>query len=331
MVWGAVASIGASVLGSALSKKSGKSTTAGNSGSSQATRLPYAPTIPVLDRLAGRAYNLSGKRGKLDYYGGYTGLDDLQLQGLQQQRGFADTAGSSVVNPAMESWRGALNPAENPYMTRAMSGLADQFTQDMNLGVLPGLRTSATMAGHEGGSTRKNLTEGVATGLGLQGLARAQADMGYRGYQDALQSRDFALGMAPEMLALGQAPGNIMQNIGAQYRADAEGRRLEEQQRNEFIQDAPYEQTRRVLGLTMPIAGLGGTSTSSFNGTNTQPGQPGMDPLQAGLGFGSLVGSFFGNRPGSTAVPGQVPLASAANPPFSVSQQMGFLAPFLRN
>lgn len=303
-------------------------------GSSETTttsnqeRLPYAPAIPALERLGSLASSIgSGRKGKLNYLGGYTGMDPRQIEALGMQQRYAERAGEEAVNPAMSAWRGALDPTQNPYLDAASAGLEDRFIQGMNLNVLPGLRTSATLAGHEGGSTRKNLTEGVATGLGLQGLAREQADLSYRGYQDALRSRDTALGMSPMMLELGQAPGEMLYGVGSAYRADAEGRRAEGQRAAEFARDEPYMRAQRVASLALPLAQVGGT----MSGTSTTEQEQSMSPFQAALGIGSLAAGFggFGAAAGGMGS-AAIPAAGAANGAFSVGQQMGFLSPFLR-
>lgn len=253
------------------------------------TSDPYGPSQDALERIGALANRVASNRGKLNFYGGYTPLDPLQREALGGQADYARGLGAGVIDPATASWRSTLDPGMNPYLGEAQSALADRFVQDMNLSVLPGLRTSATLAGHEGGSTRKNLTEGVATGLGLQGLARAQADMQYQGYQDALQQQRFGLGALPMMLEAGQMPSQMLYGVGEAYRGEDEMARQVQQARSEFYQDEPYLRASRALSLAHPLAGVGGTTT----GTQTVE-KPGMSPLQAGLGIASLAGSFFG-------------------------------------
>ncbi len=261
--------------------------------SNKQVSTPYGPALPALQQVGNLATQVA--QSPLQFHGGYTPMDPRSREALAAQETYAGQLGDQAINPAFNSWMQTLNPqgvADNPYMRAAMGALTDQFTQDMNLGVLPGLRSRARAGGNTR-STRSDISEGVATGLGLQGLSRAQAGLAYQGFGDALGQQRFGLGMLPQMLQAGQMPHEMLYGVGQAYQAEDERARALEQARREFAQDEPLTRGTRALGLAGTLGQLGGKVKGSGTQTTQQPGG-GLGSL---LGLGLTAASFFGGGP----------------------------------
>jgi hypothetical protein len=125
---------------------------------------------------------------------------------------FATGGAQDVMHGAMGGWNQALqtDPSQNPYfqnaVTAATSPIMKQFTEQ----ALPSLRSGSLEGGTFGGSRRQMQEERMANDA-LSRMGDVAATMGNQAYGQGLQARTQALGMSPQMMAMGFTPGQMMQ------------------------------------------------------------------------------------------------------------------------
>jgi hypothetical protein len=277
------------------------------------TRAPYAPAIPGLEQVGTMASDIMGK--PLSFFGDtYTPYNEIQEQSLQGQLQNAYGAMPGVTNPALGAYQRTLNAsdlASNPYYQNASDALARNVQQGLELNIMPAIRTETTAAGQEGGGSRDAIARGVAGGLASQGLANAQAGLALDAYGQGLAQERFGMGYAPQALNLVQAPQQAAWQVGQAYQNQDEMARAGREAGHYFRQDEPYMRATRGMSLLGPLGQMGGTEDSTSTTTTKKPG---MSPLQAMMGVGSMfmgggglgglggLGSLFGGGGGGSPI-----------------------------
>lgn len=111
---------------------------------------------------------------------------------------------NQAAAPAMQAWQQALTPGVNPYFSQSLENAISAATTGFTRDVLPQLRANAVGAG-EGvlGGPRDQLAQGQAAGQFGEGLTRMVGDMAAQQYGADQNRMIQALGMAPQMGALG--------------------------------------------------------------------------------------------------------------------------------
>jgi hypothetical protein len=291
------------------------------------TTQPWAPTHGLLQGILGK---LGGELGGA----GLTAAEEAALRGLAGNSGYmnqfapqaAGLAGTllagggpdrgALVNDAYAQYRGALapfargdyvDPAGNPALQKYLDVIGDDAQRRISA-MYAGAGRDPAGAGGFGQSLGRGLAEGQAPVL-LDAYNKARADQrsaiealyGAGGQtagllsqfdQAALANRQAGLGVAQAAQGFANDPYTQQLAIEAQRRG------------------IPLANLQRIAGMTVPIAGLGGTSNTVGTTTTTQQ----QDPTQAIVG-GILggIGLLSGNP--MMAMGG---LGSAVGQPMSV-------------
>lgn len=200
----------------------------------------------------------------------------------------------------------ALSPETNPFLAATAEAAIRPLEQSLLQNILPNIRGGAIDAGQFGGSR-----QGIAEGLAIQEFLGQAGDVSSRifsqGYTDALSAGTTALGTtqglgvagfesllgegtrslfaAPDLADLALQPANILGGVGFQQQQLEQQQLTEEAQRFITEQIMPFLVAQDVAQLAFGIPGGSVTSTSQG---------PGLDPLQALLGFGGLALGFAG-------------------------------------
>jgi hypothetical protein len=143
----------------------------------------------------------------------------------EQQRGrsyltdYATRGLPGMIDQAQASWQQGLNMGLNPYIPAMIQAAQNDLVQDWERNILPGLSSSATMAGGYGGGRHQ-----VAEGIAAEGLAEALGDVStnllYQGYDRSLSHQRDMLQLANQMVNLGLLPGDVLERVGGLNRAD---------------------------------------------------------------------------------------------------------------
>lgn len=252
----------------------------GGSKEQTTTTEPWSGVKPYLKDLA----NMIGEQ-KGDIVGGDYTKDMAEmtpeqrtaLESLQQYYGegggFQETLGQA--NGALSDLlRSPEEVAQSQEVQDLIASKQAGITEQLNEKVLPQIRSGATSAGQYG-STRQGVAEGVATGKAASSMADLEAQITGDVYNTQLQNQLKATGLAPSIASAGGSGLEQLFNIG-----DIE------RQENQAREDLDYwnrlyadqEGIREYANLLMPMAGLGGTTTTSVSG-----GGPN--------GFGKMLGA----------------------------------------
>jgi hypothetical protein len=234
------------------------------------------------------------------YYPGqtFTGQTPTEQQGQQQQLAYAQNTLPGLTSQVQNSWQNLLNSpdvANNQYVQDMMASNADQVNQNLAMNIMPQIQSNSLMHGSLG-SSRQGIAQGVAAGLASQGLANANAQTQMQAYQTGMDAQKYGLGFAPQLTQLGLQPGQIMQGIGQQQRAENDLQRQEDIQRYYYNQGAPMQNLQSLSAI------FSGSPWGS-SGTKTGPGAP-TNTFQNVLGAGTLgLGAYNAGLFSSTAFP----------------------------
>ncbi len=295
------------------------------------TTQPWAPTHGLLQGILGR---LGTELGSTDL----TAAEDAALRGLAGNSGFLNQftpqatglastllAGggpdrTAMVNNAYAQYRDALtpfargdyvSPESNPALQKYLGVIGDDAQKRISA-LYAGAGRDPTGAGSFGQSLGRGIAEGQAPVLvdaynkaiadqrsaidQLYGAGGQTAGLLSQFDQARLGNQQAGLGVAQTAQSFANDPFNAQLAIEAQRRG------------------IPLSNLQRIAGMTVPIAGLGGTSNTAGTTTTTQQ----QDPTQAIVG-GVLggVGLLSGNP---TMTLGG--LRTAAGQPLSLDPRM---------
>lgn len=235
---------------------------------------------------------------------GIGGASALQGFGLPAGVGGADAAisGLNTAEPFANFLLSgqALSPETNPFLAKAAEAAIRPLEKSLTEQVLPNIRGEARDQGQFGSSR-----QGIAEGLALQEFQAQAGDISAnvfnQGFQNALAAGTQALGStqslagtgintllgegtrslfaSPQLADLALAPSSILGGVGFQQQQLGQAQLSEEAQRFMSEQILPFLVAQDIAQLAFGIPGGSVTSTAD---------RPGMDPLQALLGFGAL-------------------------------------------
>lgn len=252
----------------------------------QQTNVPWEDQIPYLQHLFSSAQDWYDSGGMQAYDGQMIAdLNPLITQGQDAQLFAGSGVGTELIGDANQAWQFAmsdvLNPDSNPYLQAHAQAAGDNISRQFNDNILPSLRLSS-IAGNNFNSSRSALAEGQAAGEVGRAIADSSTRMYSDSYNQGLGTMMRALGMAPQMFQLNQMPGQLQQHIGAQRQAYEQS--LLDAQRAIFEQNQQLPlQNLQAYQQLVGGAQYGGTMTGG-----QQNYSPGMDPIQAALGYGSM-------------------------------------------
>jgi len=274
----------------------------GGSKEQTTTTEPWSGVKPYLKDLANMIGEQKGDIVNGDYTKDMAEMTQEQrvaLENLQQYYGegggFQETLGQA--NGALEDLlRSPEEVAQSQEVQDLIASKQAGITEQLNEEVLPQIRSGATSAGQYG-STRQGVAEGVATGKAASSMADLEAQITGDVYNTQLQNQLKATGLAPSIASAGGSGLEQLFNIG-----DIE------RQENQAREDLDYwnrlyadqEGLREYANLLMPMAGLGGTTTTSVSG-----GGPN--------GFGQMLGAgltglgAYGSAAGTAGLAGAAP------------------------
>lgn len=216
---------------------------------------------------------------------------------VQPYIGQARATSSFMQDPRM-----MLDVASNPYVAGQAGALENQAGRFFRRNVMPGIRRGSSAAGQFGGS-RGDIATGLAAGEVGGRLADATANLFGGAYGQGLQAMGQAQSIAPNIMQMGAYPGQLMQQVGQQYRDYDQSRINDAVNRFNFYQQEPENRLDRYLNRQMGVAGLGGINTSQGGGPNTLSRVVGGAMMGADLG--GRVGGLFGNQSFNNLSPNQ--------------------------
>ena len=270
--------------------------TSGTSANTTTVSAPYAPAQSNLQTQLGQAASLSDAGANTNNPNMWNEAADQAAQLPNPGTSAANTGTSfltgdpsGLLNSGLSSYQKTMNPiaqmsanpTSNPATQQLMQAIQDQTQQSIN-GQFAGAGRS--MSGYNTKDLAMGLSEGEAPTLFSQynqNLANIQAaSQGLLGANQTTSSAE-----------------NANRATGIQMQASAPAMSLLPAQAAQTAFDTPYTNTAQMNGLgenlTLPIAGLGGTSQGT--GTGTATASPLTQMAQAGsaatgLGTAGLLG-----------------------------------------
>lgn len=224
-----------------------------------------------------------------------SGIVDYNPLEVQSQQQAVETAGQlqGGATKALEAQNLLLDPGfmlnPNQYLAPAADAVRHQGMETLE-DALGTIRGGAQVAGgpYSGGSTRRGVAEGVATGKTGRAISDAVAKMYLDNYTQGLSKMQTAV---QNNATVGQGallPSQILSSVGGAQRG-MEQAKLDEVI-NKFYtgQDLPLLQAQQLMGLVNGMPGATGVTTvkGASGGAN-----PGMQALGLGL---TVLGSMFG-------------------------------------
>ena len=221
-------------------------------------------------------------------------------------------------------------PNPNPYLQQQGDALAQQYNQNLQNNVLPGINSGAMLAGGFGGS-RQGIAQGLAIGQSQQALGNSLANLYGNAYENdqnraqqaamqqaALNSQQSIAGMNDATQRYG-LDKNYSINLGqlglGQYNAETSrglgyGQLQQQGDQNAF--------NNQLQGFNAQLAGLGAMQNWNNQGVNLANQQQQI-PLQ-NLGLLSGIGSSIGGQGGSVSQPGASTVGSALGGALTLGQ-----------
>ena len=193
-------------------------------------------------------------------------VGDQSLNTLQAQEGLARTArDNQITGQAQDAWSGMLNA--DPY-----AGI-DAVQENALRAAMP---SAASYFGNSGMLNSSVAGEGMG-----EAAARAVAPIHFDAYNQDQNRRLQAMSMAPQMQQMSYADDMMLGQVGQMQ--DARTQALLDDEARQYYESGNrnYENLQRLMGLSLPAAGIGGTSTSS------------------GMSMGNQYGSSYGTNTGS--------------------------------
>jgi hypothetical protein len=249
------------------------------------TSLPPPFQIPFIEDVLGQAQTLNRSGGPAVFpESGVAPFQPAQLAGQQQQLDFAAGSLPGLAGNAIAANQFGLgpilDPASNPYLQAYAQNAALPIVRNLQQSVLPSIAGNAVGAGQFGGS-RQGIAEGLAAQATIDAVERQSTGIFNQGYANALDAFVKSQALAPQTLALGTRPGEIVSAVGGAQQAQ------DQAQINDIISRFSQGQQRPFENLAFyrdaVLGNFGGTTT----GTGSASGGPGT--LEKAVG-GALTG-----------------------------------------
>ncbi len=182
---------------------------------------------------------------------------------------------------------GAMDIANNPYVTGVGDVMTSQISDRLMSDVLPSIR-SQYRPGQAFGGSRENLAVGRAVEGATQQMGDALTQLYGGAYGQGLQATGQAQQNLPMMAQLGAYPAQLLEDVGAQQRAYDQALINQQMAHHQFDMEQPYDRLNRLMG----VAGggtYGGQSTIPGSGSSTNPFAAALGGAATGAGIGSVV------------------------------------------
>ncbi len=283
-------------------------TTQNTSQQSTSTQNPWDQAMPAVQGILGGINSQIGNYQPTAAEQGALGTLQSNAQGLQNYGGQATSlandlmSGGGILNNAYQQYQNQLNPIANqsndPMQAPGMQALLDTIRSDVSNSVngqfagagrdLSGMNTQALARGISQGEAAPLLNQYNQNVQNQMGAAGALFGAGANTQQQVFGNQ--AMGLDTAINGIPLAQNNQANQI---------------LQAGQTARNAPLQSLGMLEGLTLPLAGLGGTTnttgTGSMQGTQTMsPFQMAMMAMNAlpnatkGLGQGAgILGSFF--------------------------------------
>lgn len=259
----------------------------GGSDSVTQSTEPWSGQQPYISEGLQRAQQLfQGYRP--EYYPGTTVAPFTQADLASQQylQDYAQNVqpliGAGQQTAGFLAGGGALDVANNPYITGVGDVLTGQISERLMSDVLPSIR-SQYRPGQAFGGSRENLAVGRAVEGATQEMGDALRQLYGGAYGQGLQATGQALQQLPQMAQLGAYPAQLLSDVGQQQRAYEQQRIQDAMNRYQYYQEMPYERLNRYIQST---------AGRQYGGETTAPGQS-TSPFASALG-GAATGAGIG-------------------------------------
>jgi hypothetical protein len=251
-------------------------------------RDPWAPAVPALQAglsQLGGILNNPLKQWEGSVVAPFapetnTAMDMISQRAMLGNSGMR--AGQNLINDTL----GGKYLNSNPYRDAMIAGAVRPAVQNYTQNVLPSMSGSAVRSGRYGsdvyGQQMANANRSFA-----DSMADLTGKLSYTDYANERANQNNMLQLAPEYAKADYSDAAMMGQVGAMRQQQQERQAAE--QRANFLgaQDEPYQRLSRYFQLLNPVAGLGGSATT------TQQTQ--SDPFQQILGAGLAGAGIFGN------------------------------------
>jgi len=176
------------------------------------TTSPWAPQIPYLRNLFGRAENLYAEGP------GLPGPNPMEFAGNELMRSYAmgpmaESASRALASNAFLMNPDILSPDSNPYLRQYMDAVSGQILQGLTESALPAISGGAAATGNIG-SSRQGIAEALATQRALREIGTATSGLASGAYGQGLQAMLQAQSLAPSIGAYGLAPAQTLRETG---------------------------------------------------------------------------------------------------------------------
>lgn len=185
---------------------------------------------------------------------------------------------------------GAMDVANNPYVTGVGDVLTGQISDRLMRDVLPSIR-SQYRPGQAFGGSRENLAVGRAVEGATQEMGDALRQLYGSAYGQGLQATGEAQRNLPQMAQLGAYPAQLLEDVGAQQRAYEQALIQEDINRFTFEHERPYEKVNRLMN-TVGGAQYGSQTTLPGPGSQTNPFAAALGGAATGASLGAAVPLF---------------------------------------
>ncbi len=271
-------------------------TTQNTSQQSTSTQNPWDQAMPAVQGILGGINSQIGNYQPTAAEQGALGTLQSNAQGLQNYGGQATSlandlmSGGGILNNAYQQYQNQLNPIANqsndPMQAPGMQALLDTIRSDVSNSVngqfagagrdLSGMNTQALARGISQGEAAPLLNQYNQNVQNQMGAAGALFGAGANTQQQVFGNQAMGLDTAINGIPLAQ---NNQANQILQAGQTARG--------------MPLQNLGMLEGLTLPLAGLGGTTNTT--GTGTSVGTQTMSPFQMAMMGLSVGGNAYKN------------------------------------
>ena len=253
------------------------------------TTEPPAWQVPYIQEGLGGAQQWY-RQGPQDFYPfqTYAGFNPLQLEsqaGIENYARNLDAPLRSMMAAQQYFGPESLSPDTNPYLSQYAEAAIRPIEQSLTENILPALRGSAISAGQYGGS-RQALAEGLATGRAAQAMGDVTSNIYNQAYQTNVNNMLRGLALAPQTLATGMLPQQLIGGVGGQQQAMDQLGITEAMQRYYYPRESQLQNLQNYLGL------VGGGQYGAVQSTPyyTNPLMSGLGGAATGAGLGMMFG-----------------------------------------
>ena len=227
--------------------------------------------------------------------------DPLQAQAQQMTIDAATNTLPGQIKQAQDAQNFLLGPVlfpeSNPALAQATDAAVRPLKEAFEQTILPGIRSEAIAGGGFGGS-RQAIAEGNASNALLQGIGDTSAKVQNQAFQSSLEAMTRSLLVSPQLFQSSFLPGQAIEAVGTQRRAEGQQSLNEQVQRFTSEQLIPFATAQDVAALAFGIPA--GTQQSTSTAFQPQIGGGGVDPFSGALG-GAGLGLSLGGPWGAAA------------------------------